>query len=39
MNKTQFKALMSYSEKFNLQHLPVTLVIGLWMRGYDFGKK
>lgn len=36
MNKTQFEALMAYSTKFNLGHLPLTLVIGLWLQGYDF---
>lgn len=36
MNKTQFDALMSYSKRFNLGHLPVNLVLGLWLSGYDF---
>ena len=36
MNKSQFDALMSYSKKFNLGHLPLTLVLGLWLSGYDF---
>lgn len=36
MNKTQFDALMSYSKRFNLGHLPLTLVLGLWLSGYDF---
>ena len=37
MNKNQFEALMAYSTKFNLGHLPLTLVIGLWLSNYDFG--
>lgn len=31
MNKSQFKALMNFAKKFNLEHLPANLVIGLWL--------
>lgn len=36
MTKQQLQALMSYAKKFNLEHLPATLVIGLWQSGYSF---
>ena len=39
MNKAQFNAFISYSEKFNLQKHPVTYVIGLWMNSYEPNKK